>query len=337
MDTHSEASLSRAEGAPSSYAELRLLLQERLPNFSSGQNRIARLLLSDPEGCAFFTIGETARRAEVHESSVVRFATALGLDGYPGLLELCRQQIRDQAQLLRRFEEAQRLSDTGDLLTMMAVYDQRNLARTYALIDRDSWRRAVGFLTEAPAVHVIGMKKCFAPAYLLTYLLHLVRRNVQQLSSGSGLLVDQLRDVGTSDVLVAISIHRYTVETLRVLAYAHERGLKTIVLTDNPASPLVPYADVVIYVETSGVTILRSITAFNSVVQALATEVAVGLGTQSRSELLLDEELHLAFHEFVVETELSPSVTHSDQEFVAPTPKARSRAKRVDPLTDDRD
>ena len=326
MAAEPDKKTTRAEGPPASYAELRSLLQRRLDSFSSGQQRIARLFLSDPEGCAFRTIGETARAAEIHESSVVRFATALGLEGYPGLVDLCRQQISDQAQLLRRFDEAQRHTGADDLLAATAAHDQRNIARTYALIDKASWDRAVKLLAKGSAVHVIGLRKCFAVAHLLTYLLHLVRRNVQLLSSASGLLVDQLRDVRSSDVLVAISIHRYTVDTLRVLAFAHRRGLRTIVLTDNPASPLVPYADVVFYVETSGVTILRSITAFNSLVQALATAVAVELGTRSRSELLLDEELHAAFHAFVDESALPQELAQINAAAEAPETASWRRA-----------
>lgn len=286
-------------GVPTSYAELRSVLQTGLDRFSPGQRRIARLLLSDPEGCAFRTIGETARAAEIHESSVVRFATSLGLEGYPGLVELCRQQLTDQAHLVRRFEEARQHEAPDDLLATVAENDERNLARTYARIDQASWRRAVELLADAPAIHVIGLRKCFSVAYLLTYLLHLVRRNVRQLTSASGLLVDELRDLAPGEVLVAIAIHRYTADTLRALTHAREQGLDTIVLTDNAASPLVNYADVVFYVETSGVTILRSLTAFASLVQALATAVAIRLGTRSRSELLLDEELHDAFHVFV--------------------------------------
>jgi DNA-binding MurR/RpiR family transcriptional regulator len=290
-------------GVPASYAELRALLQHRLPDFAPGQHRIARLLLSDPEGCAFRTIGETARAADVHESSVVRFAASLGLDGYPGLVALCRRQLSDQAHLVRRFEEARQYEAADDLLATVAANDSRNLARTYARIDEASWERAVELLAAAPAIHVIGLRKCFSVAYLLTYLLHLVRRNVRQVTSASGLLVDELRDLTSGEVFVAIAIHRYTADTLRALAHAREQGLDTIVLTDNPASPLVAHADVVFYVETSGVTILRSLTAFASLVQALATAVAIKLGTGSRSQLLLDEELHDAFRVFIDDPE----------------------------------
>jgi DNA-binding MurR/RpiR family transcriptional regulator len=293
------AAAAAPAGTPASYEQLRALLQARLPTLSPGQQRIARLVLSDPEGTAFRTIGETAKAAEIHESSVVRFATSLGLDGYPSLVELCRQQLSEQAQLIRRFEEARQHQRADDLLATVAENDERNLARTYARIDDVSWHRAVTLLAEAPAVYIVGLRKCFSVAYLLTYLLHLVRRNVRQVTSASGLLVDELRDLAPGEVFVAIAIHRYTADTVRALAHARRHGLNTIVLTDNAASPLVPNADVVFYVDTTGVTILRSLTAFASLVQALATAVAIRLGTQSRSELLLDEELHDAFQVFV--------------------------------------
>jgi len=309
---------------------------------AAGQQRLAHLILSDPEGCAFRTIGETARMAEVHESSVVRFSSALGLDGYPGLVQLCRQHLREQAQLVRRFEEAQRNQDSNDLLATVAAFDERNLARTYARIDRQDWHRAVTLLADAPAIHVIGLWKCFSIAHLLAHLLHLVRRKVYLLYSVSGLLIDQLHDISPDDVLVAISIHRYVTETLRAVAFAHEQKVRTIVLTDNPASPLVPYADVIFYVETSGVTILRSVAAFSSLVQALATAVALQLGTRSRTELVIDEELYQGFGAFVEQSSMieEPKPTRSTSVADKPrqsrkqpaNPSGRSRAREGPPV-----
>jgi DNA-binding MurR/RpiR family transcriptional regulator len=277
--------------APTSYSDLRARLQELLAELAPGQQRIAEILLSDPEGCAFWTVSDMARAAAVHESSVVRFATSLGLSGYPSLVALCRRQLAEQAQLVRRFEQAKELGESDDLLAAAANDDQRNVERTLASLDRKSWEAAAKLLADASAVHVLGVRKCFSVAHLLTYLLHLVRRNVVQVAPSSEMLVDDLRDIEKGDAFVAISIHRYTADTVRALAYAKERGLATIALTDNAASPLVAHADVVIYVETGGVMLLRSVTAFTSVVQALATAVAVRLGTNSRDQLLRDEHL----------------------------------------------
>jgi DNA-binding MurR/RpiR family transcriptional regulator len=278
-------------GGPRTYEELRVRLQELQDGLAPGQQRIANLVLSDPEGCAFWTVSDMARAAGVHESSVVRFATSLGLSGYPALVALCRQELSDQAQLVRRFERAKELGSADDLLAAVAADDQRNVERTLARIDPATWENAVGMLADAPAVHVLGMRKCFSIAHLLGYLLHLVRRDVRQINPTSGMLIDDLRDIAAGDAFVAISIHRYTADTVHALAYARERGLGTIALTDNAASPLVTHADAAFYVDSGGVGILRSVTAFTALVQTLATAVAVRLGTNTREELVQDERL----------------------------------------------
>ena len=59
---------------PTSLIQLQQMLRDRMGALAPGQQRIARLLLADPEGTASRTSTEFARRAEVHESSVVRFA-----------------------------------------------------------------------------------------------------------------------------------------------------------------------------------------------------------------------------------------------------------------------
>jgi DNA-binding MurR/RpiR family transcriptional regulator len=276
---------------PRNYAELRAELQARMPTLAAGQRRIARVLLADPEATAFRSIGETAKVCEVHESSLVRFASSLGLVGYPALVRLCRQQLAEQAQLVRRFEQAAELNDGDELLGAVVEHDQQNIARTFARLDQTTWDRTLDLLTEAEHVYVMGLRKCFTVAYLLAYLLRMVRPGVRQFAPSAGMLADDLRDLRAGDVFVALSIHRYTADTVRALAEAKRRGLRTVALTDNAASPLVPHADLTCYVETGGVTVLRSLSAFVSLVQALATGVALRSGTTSRSELLQDEAL----------------------------------------------
>lgn len=287
---------------PRDYAELRAELQARMPTLAAGQRRIARVLLADPEATAFRSIGETAKVADVHESSLVRFAAAFGLSGYPALVRLCREQLAEQAQLVRRFEQAAELTGPEALLGSVVEHDRQNIARTFARLDKDTWDEAVALLTDARHVYVLGLRKCFAVAYLLAYLLRLVRPGVRQLTPSAGMLADDLRDLEADDVFVALSIHRYTADTVRAIAEAKRRGLGTLALTDNPASPLVPHADLTCYVETGGVTVLRSLSAFVSVAQALATGVALRSGTTTRSELLLDEQLLDSFDVYVEES-----------------------------------
>jgi DNA-binding MurR/RpiR family transcriptional regulator len=298
--------------ADMTFDDLVALLQERSSRLTPSQRLLAERVMADPEGVAFMTIGELAGAVGVNESTVVRFATSLGLDGYPGLTRLCRQRLRDQAQLLQRFANLERLvaapatsapgdtdtagdtavdGDAHDPLARVSVLDQANIARTLAKVDRESWAAAVRALAEAPRVHVVGLRKCHSVAFLLAYLLGLLRDDVTLLDSGAGTLVDELRRVRAGDCFVGISIHRYSRDTVRAFRRARQAGAVTVALTDNPTSPLARDAAHVFYVDTSGVAVLRSVTAFVSLAQALANAVATARGTQTREALALEEEL----------------------------------------------
>lgn len=280
----------RRRPPPADFAALQGRIQDRLDALPAGQQRIARLLLADPEGCALRSISETARLAGVHESSLVRFAAGFGLAGYPALKALCGAHLRRKAQLVDRLEQAA-AGAPSDLLARVAAQDQANLTRTLSAIDPADWKRAVGWLAAAPRVHVVGLRKCFSVAYLLAYLLRLVRRDVQQLGAAPAGMVEELRDLADGEVLVAISIHRYSRDTLTAVRLAARRRLKVIALTDHPSSPLAAHADVCFYVDSAGVTLLRSLVGFVSLVQALATDTALRLGPRTRATLAGEEAL----------------------------------------------
>jgi DNA-binding MurR/RpiR family transcriptional regulator len=298
----------RAVVKPTDYKGLEQLLRERFADLTPHQQRVAQRLLSDPEGCAFQTVTHFAASVGVNESTVVRFATSLGLDGYPELTRLCQQRLRDKAQLVERFNALSHLETLeGGILPRIVAYDQANIARTFANLDEAGWEQAVLQLAAARRVFVVGHRKSFAPASLLAYLLGLVRDEVHQLSASHVDLPDVLRRLEAGDVAVGISIHRYVRATQQAIAVAKRQGATTVVLTDNPSSPLVPHADLVFYVEVAGVSILRSVTAIVSLVQALVGGVATELGADTRASLHLEEEL---LDEFGVYVATADSAVH---------------------------
>ena len=289
--------LTADPSAPASYDELALRLQQGLDRLTPSHRRLAERVLADPEGVAFMTVTDLATVVGVNESTVVRFAAGQGLGGYPGLAELCRERLRDQAQLVRRFTSSTSLDAAahGDLLDLSVTFDQANVVRTLTNVDRDTWTATVTALAHAPRVHVLGLRKSHAVAYLLGYLLRMVRDDVATLGSGPGTLVEELRRVQPGDCVVGIAIHRYPRDTVRGFGWAGTHDATTVALTDNRASPLARAADHTFLVETAGVAVLRSMTGFTALVQALANAVAVELEPATRSTLAVEEELLGAF------------------------------------------
>ncbi|MGH3584905.1 MAG: MurR/RpiR family transcriptional regulator [Pseudonocardia sp.] len=284
--------MSSSTASPTTFAALVELLHDRLGSLTPAHRKLAERVLADPEGVAFMTAAELAATVGVTEPTVVRFASALGLDGYPGLVRLCRERLREQAQMLRRYDNLEQLTaEGGDLLGHTVALDHANITRTFARIDPATWDAAVAALASAPRVHVMGLRKCHAPAYLLTYLLGMLREDVELVTGAAGSLTDELRRVREGDCFVAISIHRYVMDTVRAAEWARSRGARCIALTDNAASPLSRAAEQAFLLEASGASVLRSMTAFISLVQALAAGVAQARGHEARNSLLQEEEL----------------------------------------------
>nr|WP_276514790.1 MurR/RpiR family transcriptional regulator [Nocardia transvalensis] len=278
-------------------------MRTRHESLSQAHRKLAERVTADPESVAFMTVSELAAAVGVNEATVVRFANALGLKGYPGLSRLCRERLQEQAQLLRRFDTLDRLPDDGGgLLNRTLGFDQANIARTFARIDDPTWDSAVSHLTDAPRVHVMGLRKCHAPAYLLAYLLGMVREDVALVTATAGALTDDLRRVREGDCFVAISIHRYMADTVRGAAWAKSVGAHVVALTDNPGSPLANSADECFYVDAAGPSVLRSMTAFTALVQALTAGVAKSHGREARASLLQEERLLSDFHVYTTDS-----------------------------------
>ena len=60
-------------------------LEQGKDGFSKGQKRIASYILENYDKAAFMTASRLGLLAGVSESTVVRFASELGYDGYPSM------------------------------------------------------------------------------------------------------------------------------------------------------------------------------------------------------------------------------------------------------------
>jgi DNA-binding MurR/RpiR family transcriptional regulator len=281
---------SDVEGAhglhPATFAELTARIHQEGPHLTPSYRALAQRVLQDPEGLAFLSVGEVADLTGVNMSTVTRFAKFLGLSGYPALRQLCEEHLRSQT-LVHRLSAV--TESQPELWQRSARFDEENIARTFRRLNPADVGKAAQALSDARAVHVLGLRKSHSAAYLLWFLLQLVRDDVRLFTTGA--LVEQVREIRPEDALIAFGLHRYSRYTVLACQYAHRRGAATVALTDNAASPLVPVSDHVFLVDTAGPGVLRSMTAFVSLAQALVTTVAAQRGAATRDALTTEESL----------------------------------------------
>jgi len=255
-------------------ANVILRIRERQHAFTSVQRTLARYVSQNYHEAAFFSIADLAREAGVSESSVVRFARALGFDGYPDLQRALGDMLRRQLTTVERLKHSAPGTDghTPMLETVMHA-DLRAIRHTMEEIDREQFRRAVGVLRTADTIHVLGGRGTMGLAQVLGLGLHWVLRNVRLPTGSPTDGIDAMMGVQGGDVAFAISFPRYTQATLNMLKIAKDRGATTIVLTDSAISPLAQYADLLLTARCEHVSYVDSLCAPLSVINALLAEI----------------------------------------------------------------
>lgn len=152
-------------------------------------------------------------------------------------------------------------------------------------------------IIRARRVGVTGFRSSHAIAYLLYFLLGQIRKNSDLLEFGLGSLPNQIINYGAQDLLICISLPRYSRQSLASLKYAQKNHCKTIAITDTPISPIGQNADLVLLVGNQSSTYFNSLTGAVSLVNCLVAGVSPHLPL---CEMGVEEEELLSFNSSIL-------------------------------------
>ena len=258
-------------------------IQSELPGFSKGQKQIARFILEHYDKAAFMTASRLGVTVGVSESTVVRFATELGYDGYPHLQRALQEMIRNKLTSVQRMEVAGDRMGGRDVLQTVLHADTDMILVTLDEIDRDALQGGVDALMGAKRIYILGVRSSSALASFLGFYFNLLFENVTLVHTNSvSEIFEQVLRVGPGDVLFGISFPRYSKRTLSAMKYARDRGARVIALTDSQLSPLARVADHVLLARSDMASFVDSLVAPLSVINALI--VAVGMSRRDEIE-----------------------------------------------------
>lgn len=275
--------------------DLLVTIQSAVPSFSKGQKRIAQFILEHYDKAAFMTASRLGQTVGVSESTVVRFASELGYEGYPQLQKALQGLIRNRLTSVQRMElTTEQLGNDGILQKVLGA-DIDRIRHTLDLNTEAAFSAAVDSIVAARRVYIVGVRSSRALAEFLYFYMHLLTENVQTVGGGSlSELFEQLLWLGEEDVVIGISFPRYSARTARAMRYARDSGATVIALTDSPASPLVPYADHVLIAQSDMNSFVDSLVAPLSLINALLASLGMrrpqeAANTLSKLEYIWDE------------------------------------------------
>ncbi|WP_069649518.1 MurR/RpiR family transcriptional regulator [Caloranaerobacter ferrireducens] len=261
--------------------DLITLIQINFPRLSKGQKLIAEYILNHYDKAAFMTASKLGEMVGVSESTVVRFANALGFSGYPSLQRALQELIKNKLTTVQRLSMSNNYSDNSTLLKKILKADMDNIRSTIEEISNDEFEKVVDCIYNANRVYIIGLRSSTTLANYLGFYLSLILDNVKVVTYGISDIFEQLLRVNKGDVVIGISYPRYSRRTLEALNYVKEQECKIIGITDSFLSPLSGIADYTLIAKSNMISFVDSLVAPLSLINALI----IAIGMREKNEI----------------------------------------------------
>ena len=251
------------------------ILQEKKAGFSKGQRLIAKYITEEYDKAAFMTANRLGKTVGVSESTVVRFAVDLGFDGYPSMQKAMQEMVLNRLTSVQRIEVANNRIGDQDVISMVVQSDIEKLRQTEETISRVEFNAAVNAVLGAKRVYILGVRSAAPLADFLGYYLNYMFNNVHVLTGcGTSEMFEKIVGVNSDDVVIAFSFPRYSSATTKGAQYCRSTGATVIGITDQRTSPLGSTCDHVLLAKSDMVSLVDSLVAPLSIVNALIVAIA---------------------------------------------------------------
>ncbi|WP_395826748.1 MurR/RpiR family transcriptional regulator [Collimonas sp.] len=271
-------------------------IAEQYATLSRQLKIIAKYIEQHRGSLMLMRISDIAETCNVQPSAIVRFAKQFGFSGFSEMQAIFRDAYTSQAipsqnyqQRIRRLIDAKQTPLTSGAVAREFIDASRSgLDELLSGMDDMQFDAAVKLLQKAENIYVIGVRRSFPIASYIVYALQHTNKRVHHVSGLGGMIREQIRSIGKSDVMIAISFTPYGKETQACVRLAQHHQAKSLVITDSQLSPLARHASVLLTVKEGSALAFRSLTNAMCLCQALFIALAYRLELNVEETIPMD-------------------------------------------------
>ncbi len=261
-------------------------------SLSKGHKKIADYITKNYDKAAFMTAAKLGKKVGVSESTVVRFATELGYDGYPELQKNLQEVVKNRLTSVQRMEVTGTNVSDGDILEHSFASDIETIKATREQTSREAFNASVEAINKARHIYVLGVRSSASLASFAAFYLNFVYDHVTLIEpTGTGESFEQAFRINSEDVCIAISFPRYSKQTINMLQFISDRGATIISVTDSENSPIAQFATHLLLARSNMVSFVDSLVAPLSLINALIAAAAKGKSEEVYNNLNILENI----------------------------------------------
>ena len=277
--------------AAKGHQTLSAYISSRFDEFSRSQKDVAQYVVDHLDEVAFHTAEELARRASTSSSTVVRFAQALGFEGFPELQEAARDEYRHHH---RRFSSpaaglepaaAPLFSLDQNPFEQAVAADHVNVEETARKVSRSQVEGAIEAVATAERILIAGTDQMAFFASYLRHLLMLLDVRAEIAASPSQESLSRLGRIDEGTLVIGLSAGRPHPLVVRAMKIARHRKASTLAIVDATLSEVSKLSERTLYYSSNSPAFVRSHAGLLALVQALA------YGVYSRDTAQYDDRI----------------------------------------------
>ncbi len=299
-------------------------INEKFNKMSKSHKKLATFVIDHYEQAAFMTAAKMAKTVDISEATVVRFAYALEYDGYPEFEASLANWVKKKLNSVQSIGAKYGSSTQAEILTSVLSADIEKIEDTIEHIDAQAFETAVDIILGAKHVYIIGLRSCKPMAQFLHFYLNIIRGDVNLIDSTStSETFEQMLRINEKDVVIGISFPRYSMRTLKAMEMANDKNAKVITITDTIHSPMCLYSSCNLLARSDMVSIVDSLVAPLSVINALVVAMCLKRPDDVRRNL---ESLEYAWDNYQVY--LKDEIDFVDEEMLSVPLQAQMARRR---------
>lgn len=266
-------------------------MNEKFSKMSKSHKVIASYITDNYDQAVFMTAAKLGQAVGISESTVVRFASSLGYDGYPEFQKALEDWVKSKLSGVQKIAVKYGGSSQSEILSSVLNADMEKIADTIENLDPAAFETAVDLILEARHIYIVGLRSCEPLADFLCFYLNMVRGDVQLIRTTSvSEMFEQMIRVDENDCVIGISFPRYSMRTLKAMEFATDRNAKVITITDTVHSPMNLYSSCNLLARSDMVSIVDSLVAPLSVINALIVAMCLKRPKEVKDNLKSLEE-----------------------------------------------
>ena len=251
-------------------------MNEKFMKMSKGHKAVASYISDHYEQAVFMTAAKLGETVGVSESTVVRFASGLGYEGYPEFQKELESWVKNKLNTVQKIGTKYGKSTQAEILNSVLNADIEKIKDTLVSLDAVALEAAVNIILEAETIYLVGVRSCEPLADFLHFYLNMIRGNIVLLKTTSMTeMFEQMIRIGEKDAIIGISFPRYSMRTLKAMEFANDRNAKVITVTDSIHSPMNLYSSCNLLARSDMVSIVDSLVAPLSLINALVVALCL--------------------------------------------------------------